>query len=154
MSKIDDLEHDRLIEALTIERSLETAKTPPYGGYGGSHHRWPGYQWSPPQTQNKFDIVYRNKEGKYHRLFGPAYVSTVYDLEIWYKEGEFHCEGGPAIKHKNNVLYYKDGLLHRLDGPAIIEGGGPKQFWIDGRKYSPKEYKKEIERRKRKGKIK
>ncbi len=148
--KDEDQEYGKLIEALTIERTFEEAKTPPFGGYNGGHTKWLGYTWligGPP------DIVFRNKEGKYHRLYGPAYISEKYGVEIWFSEGKYHRVGGPAIRHKNNLLYYQDGLLHRLDGPAIIDGGGPKQYWIEGRKYSIKEYKKEIARRKRKGRL-
>jgi len=148
----EDFGQERLIEALTLDRLLEDAKSPPVGGYTELPH-WHGYTWQPPKASGKFDIVYRNKDGKYHRLFGPAYVSEIYDVEIWFKDGEFHRIDGPAIRHKETFLYYRDGLLHRLDGPAIISRGGPKQFWIEGRKYSPKEYKKEISRRKRKGKL-
>ena len=152
----EDIEQERLFEALTIERSPEPAKAPPFGGFGGSHFRfrWPWHSGCPPLLGNQFDIAYRNKEGEYHRIYGPAYISNIYELEIWYKDGEYHRIDGPAVRHKNNVVYYVEGKLHRLDGAAVIEGGGPKQFWIEGRKYSPKEYKKEISRRKRKGKIK
>jgi hypothetical protein len=143
-----DKSFDALIEALTIKKSFEPAHSPPVGGY---HHkmRWHNWRW----PADGVDIVYRNKEGKAHRIYGPAYISKNYEIEIWYKDGKYHREGGPAIQHKNNLLWYYEGNLHRLDGPAIINGG-PKQFWIEGRKYSPKEYKKEIMRRRRKGLIK
>ena len=141
---------DRLIEALTIERSLEDAISPPYGGYNGGHTRWLGYQWKIKGN----DIVYRNTDGKLHRIFGPAYISENYDVEIWYKNGQYHRIGGPAIRHKQCFLWYEEGKLHRLDGPAVMDPGGPKQFWIAGQRLSPKDYKKEISRRKRKGLIK
>jgi hypothetical protein len=44
--------------------------------------------------------------------------------------------------------------LHRLDGPAVLELGGPKQYWIHGKRMSEKEYKKEIARMRRRGLIK
>jgi hypothetical protein len=143
---------DELYESLTLERVLVGAQSPPYGGYNGNHSTWIGYgyQWN----VHGDDVVYLNKEGKKHRIYGPAYISINYDIEIWYKEGEYHRLDGPAIKHKKSFIWYKEGKLHRLDGPAVIEGGGPKQYWIDGRRLSPKEYKKEIARRKRKGLIK
>lgn len=145
-----DRELDRLFETLSIEKVLVPALTPPPGGYTGRQLKWMGYQWN----AGGHDICYFNGQNQKHRLFGPAYISTIYDIEIWYKEGLYHRLDGPAIRHKNNFLWYKEGRLHRLDGPAVVELGGPKQFWIDGVKYNPKEYKKEIARRHRKGSIK
>jgi hypothetical protein len=141
---------DALFEALTITMEYEPAVSPPYGGFNGNHHWWVGYQWK----ADGHDIVYRNLDGKMHRIYGPAYISTNYDIEIWCKDGEYHREDGPAIKHKKNFVWYKDGVLHNLYGPAVLCPAGPKQYWIEGRKYSPKEYKKEIARRRRKGLIK
>lgn len=141
---------DKLYEALTINHAMEDARSPPQGGWGLCGW-WGGYTW---KCKTGKDIVYRNNEGLMHRVYGPAYVSTVYDVEIWYKDGKYHREDGPAIRHKNNALWYVDGKRHRLDGPAVVQGGGPKEFWIDGQKLPPKEYKKEIERRRRRGLIK
>ncbi len=148
--KNEDTSLDALYEALTIRRELEPAISPPYGGYNGNHYWWAGYQWK----VDGYDTVYRNKEGKMHRTYGPAYISTNYDIEIWYRDGEYHREDGPAIKHKNNLIWYRDGKMHNLHGPAVVTPAGPRQYWIEGRKYSPKEYKKEIARRRRKGLIK
>lgn len=141
---------DALFETLMIEKLFELAKSPPMGGYNSAHILWQGYCW----RVDGHDIAYRNNDNQYHRLYGPAYISKNYDIEIWFKDGEYHRIGGPAIKHKNNFLWYQDGKLHNLNGPAIIDGGGPCQYWIEGRKYSPKEYKKEIARRRRRGLIK
>jgi len=133
---------DRLYEALTLKRVLEPAMSPPCGGYNSSYID--PYRWT---RGNGYDIVYYNIDRKYHRIYGPAYISQIYDIEEWYKDGKRHREGGPAVRHKKNELWFKDGQLHRLDGPAVITGGGPKEYWIDGQKLSPKEYKKEIIRR-------
>lgn len=155
-----DKKLDELYEALSIEKILIEPQSPPIGGYNASYFRWfnPEYRrgfhtgWA--KYKGPSDIAYMNNDGKPHRLFGPSYISTQHDVEIWYKDGVIHREDGPAIRHKCNQVWIKDGLLHRLDGPAIIDLAGPKEFWIEGRKYSPKEYKKEIRRRHRKGLIK
>ena len=154
---MDDNEDGRLFEALTLERLLVPPKTPPFQCYSKYNQRYWNYwgaPWPVHNPGNHYDIEYRNTEGKLHRIYGPAYIGSVYSVEVWYKDGVMHREGGPAYIHNYNMVWFKEGKLHRLDGPAVIEGAGPKQFWIDGVRYSPKEYKKEIARRKRKGSIK
>lgn len=146
---MEDLDRqDELMESLTLDRTLEDAKSPPYGGYIPESSYWYSYSWNKP---GGFDIVYRNKLGMLHRLYGPAYISKIYDTEIWYKEGEFHRVDGPAIRHKTVHVWYYEGKLHRIGGPAITSQGGPKQYWIHGQRLSPKEYKKEMARRQKKG---
>lgn len=148
----DDYEAGRLIEALTISKEREEAICPPYYGYDC---RWGNdYRWHLRNLDGEWDYVYRNKEGNKHRLYGPAYISERYDIEEWFKDGEYHRIDGPAIRHKNNEYWFRDGKKHRLDGPAVITGGGPKQYWIEGQQLSPKEYKKEIARRKKRSLIK
>ena len=145
-----DTRYDELMEALLIEKTLVPAHTPPWwGGFVGEPNWW---HHTYRRIQG-FDTVYLNTEGKKHRLFGPAYISTLYDIEIWFKNDEYHRIGGPAIRHKNTFWWFQEGQPHNLHGPAFI-GGGPYEYWIEGRKYSPKEYKKEINRRYRKGLIK
>lgn len=143
----NDQDLDKLIDELTIELVHIQAKTPPKGGWNHDHKFWSKVRW----TVDGVDIAYYNRDGYLHRLFGPAYISKKYNVKIWYKDGDYHRIGGPAIQHKENFLWYKDGKLHNLDGPAIIDPAGPSQYWIDGQRYSLKEYKKEIIRRKRKG---
>ena len=142
-------ELDRLYEALMIEGKLVDG-TPP--GYFCRGRMWSTWQRWPNGLPK--DIEYRNAEGQLHRIYGPAYISTYYKVEEWYKDGEPHRVNGPARTHKDNKWWYLDGKLHRLDGPAVDAKGYPKQYWIGGQRLSPKEYKKEIERRKRKGLIK
>jgi hypothetical protein len=143
---IDEL--DRLYEALTIEGRLVSANCPGYYCRGSMRGGW--YGWS----TNRQDMEYINAEGKRHRIYGPAYISYNYKIEEWYKDGELHRTGGPARTHKDSCWYYEEGKLHRLDGPAVDAKGHPKEYWIGGQQWSPKNYKKEIERRKRKGLIK
>lgn len=98
------------------------------------------------------DVVYFNNENKIHRIYGPAYISK--NFEMWFKNGILHRENNPAVIHKENKFWFLDGKLHRLDGPAIIDPCGPRRYFINGQELPPKEYKKEINRRKRKGLIK
>lgn len=152
---MDDNE-DRLYEALLIHKEISEPLTPIFCGYGPIPDYWNyfGRPWPAQNPGSHYDITYTNAEGMKHRIYGPAYISTKYKIEAWYKEGELHRVGGPAYIHKNNMVWFYEGKPHRLDGPAVVEYGGPKQFWIYGVRYSPKEYKKEIARRRRKGLIK
>jgi hypothetical protein len=61
---------------------------------------------------NKF---WKNKEGKLHRLDGPA---------ILYVDGR--------------KQWYKNGLRHRLDGPAV-EAVSYKDWWKNGMKFPDKD---------------
>lgn len=147
---------DRLYEELTLNRDMCEPLAPLFDGYGPIPQYWNYYRHQYPVRDpgNHYDIVYTNGEGKKHRIYGPAYVSSKFNIEAWYKEGRLHRVGGPAYMHNRNMVWFYEGILHRLDGPAVIEMGGPKQYWIMGQRLSPKEYKKEIARRKRKGSIK
>ena len=150
MSDIDEAQ-DALFEALTIDRQFQDPVRPHYYTRGKLWQDWWGGAFGPK------DVVYfkageENPRKKVmHRIYGPAYVSQKYDIEAWYKDGKFHRIGGPAYRHKNNYVWFKDGELHRLDGPAVNVAGHPKEYWIGGQQLSPKEYRKEIERRNRKG---
>jgi hypothetical protein len=142
-----NFEHEKLIEQLTLDVNMEPALMVPY---------WDGVEyifingWH--THDGKLDRVYRNKEGKLHRLYGPAYLNRTYNVEMWFKDGVLHRgDGGPAITHNQNKYWYFEGKYHRLDGSAIVTGGTPPRYYIHGQKLSPKEYKKEIARRKRKG---
>lgn len=150
-TEVDEL--DRLYEALMIEGKLVDCQTPNVFWRNRFFSLWARWPLNFPDSFPK-DMEYRNTEGRLHRIYGPAYVSTHYKVEEWYKDGELHRVNGPARTHKDSKWYYVDGKLHRLDGPAVDAKGHPKQYWIGGQKLSPKEYKKEIERRKRKGLIK
>ena len=145
---------DALFEALTIDRQFSNPWRPHYYVRGKLWEDWWG-----PGHHGAQDIIYckPNTEGNkriLHRIYGPAHISKKYDCEGWYQDGERHRNDGPAYRHKKSKFWYLDGKLHRLDGPAVDATGHPKEYWINGQRWSPKEYKKEIERRKRKGLIK
>ena len=144
----DDSSLDRLYESLTLDPIYVPCNMPPHYCRGRVWDMWWG------KANGKDDVVYKNAEEKLHRIYGPAYISITYKYEMWYLNGDMHRVGAPALKHKNLELWYLSGKLHRLDGPAVSGNGIPKEYWIGGQKLSPKFYKKEIERRKRKGLIK
>lgn len=147
MNDTDEL--DALYDALTSTVEHVTHTVAPeirdgvhYSGWGYYHHKRTGT-----------DIAYRNKNGELHRLSGPAYIGLVYNFEMWFKNAKLHRLDGPAITTVDSKYWFVDDKLHRLDGPAVIKKAGPVEYWINGQKLSPREYKKEIDRRKRKGLI-
>jgi hypothetical protein len=143
---------DVLFETLTLNRDCGIGEGALYGGYGGRHAIHPGWShgWGPQARKE----VWTNHKGQKHRLYGPAVTVKSHQLVEWYKEDILHRIGGPARVHGSSMYWFKEGKLHNLEGPAVIDAAGPKQYWIDGVKYSPKSYKWEIARRKRKGLIK
>lgn len=145
-------ELDKLYEALINKCVLINNFSIPHGGWlPRDFSPRGGWSWG---RDNKTAKVYRNADGKYHRLYGPAIICEDYAIELWYKDGVFHREDGPAVTHKDTSYWVFNGLLHCLSGPAVISPVLPKTYWINGQQLSPKEYKKEINRRKRKGLIK
>jgi hypothetical protein len=55
------------------------------------------------------------------------------------KDGEFHRLDGPAIEWPNgDKQWWKKRNLHRSDGPAIEEGGY-KAWWKNGVKFPDKD---------------
>lgn len=155
MDSSDDL--DRLYEELTLERVLDDPNMPLFTCFTHYDQRW--WNWYggayavPRQWNPKFKklICYKNNEGQLHKVSGPAYINDLYDEEAWYFNGELHRDGNWAYRHKGNFVWFKHGKLHNLEGPAVVEMAGPLQYWIDGVRYSRKQYKWEIKRRQRKG---
>lgn len=76
--------------------------------------------------------------------------------EEWYKDGKLHRENGPAVIVNNRNWYlndkitlkcegqikywYQHGKLHRNNGPAIIYPNGQEEYYIEGKKYTKKEF--------------
>jgi len=87
-------------------------------------------------TENKEAKVYLYEEiwcrdGKEHRVGGPAYIrykkDGIIDVEEYYVDGKLHREKGPAIIEYAfddgavyTEWYYQDGEAHRDNGPARI----------------------------------
>jgi len=151
MSKEDTRDIDRFYEALTENKQYVHHRGPPtLSRYGKTVQS----NWYCAYRKTGQDIEYRNAEGELHRIYGPAYIGVAYKFEEWYKDGEYHREGGPAVTTTDAQYWFYEGNFHRLDGPAVVKKGHPKLFFIHGQKLSPKEYKKEIDRRRRRGLIK
>jgi hypothetical protein len=73
--------------------------------------------------------IWRNKEGEFHRLDGPA-IEGVDGRKEWYQNGELHRLDGPAQEFScGDKYWYKHGERHRLDGPAAELYYGEK-IWI------------------------
>ena len=147
---------DALFEELTLIREEVWPESVDFTSFSGDLKNWSWYggafplppAWNP---KNLRDIIYYNKKGERHKTSGPAYISKLYDIEIWYKNGLMHREGAPAYRHRSNFVWFKEGRPHNLEGPAVVERGGPLQYWIDGVKYTRKQYKWEIARRRHRG---
>ena len=88
-------------------------------------------------------VRYHNKDGKLHRLDGPALERRNGSKE-WYQNGEYHRLDGPALERSNGYKeWYQNGKLHRLDGPAYEGSDGYKEWYIEGKYYrTEKEWKK------------
>ncbi len=156
MSKENTDGVDELWETLTLEKEFVNNKAAP-----SYISRW-RYRWYREDSyfedtywchykRHEKDIEYRNREGKLHRLYGPAYIGVAYKFEEWFKDGVRHRIGGPAVSTSDGQYWIVEGRLHRIDGPAVIKKGHPKEYWIHGHKVSTKEFKKESERRIRRG---
>jgi hypothetical protein len=77
------------------------------------------------------------KNGKYHRLDGPAVIRHVSGEEVWYKNGKLHRINGPSYKRKDGRKeWHINDKLHRLDGPAIITKDGKVEYWINNEQVS------------------
>jgi hypothetical protein len=77
------------------------------------------------------------KEGKLHRLDGPA-ITYADGIQEWYKEGKLHRLAGPAIIYANGGQYwYVEGKRHRLDGPAVIYVSGTEHWYVEGKLVDP-----------------
>ena len=80
------------------------------------------------------------------------YKVFVYDdRTVWKNQNdELHRENGPAIEWNDGTKSYcKDGLIHRLDGPAIEYPDGYKQYWIEGKRYTEKDFLTTIKKMKK-----
>jgi hypothetical protein len=72
------------------------------------------------------------KDGKYHRLDGPA-IELANGSKYWYIDGQCHRADGPAIEFADGrKVWCVDGKCHRVDGPAIEYVDGYKEWHING----------------------
>jgi hypothetical protein len=73
--------------------------------------------------------IWKNKEGRYHRLNDKPAVEYFDGAKVWYINGKIHRENDkPAfIKPDGTKFWFINGKLHRENNKPAIE-------WINGRK--------------------
>lgn len=105
-------------------------------------------------SNGSIEKIPRFKNGKLHRLDGPAHISTDASIKEWYFEGNLHRDDGPATEtntanfwyqhneiHRVNrpaveyadgcMMWYQNDKLHRLDGPAIYRPNERCSWYVD-----------------------
>lgn len=78
--------------------------------------------------------VWRNEDGQFHRLDGPAIIWEDESTE-WLVNDLRHRTDGPAIEFKHVKEWWVDGSRHRTDGPAVLFTNGHKEWWINGKRH-------------------
>ena len=77
-----------------------------------------------------------NKEGKYHRLDGPA-IEYADGYKAWFQKGKRHRLDGPAREWSDGSKeWWVEGKKHRIDGPAMEYYNNSKEWYIEGNYYS------------------
>jgi hypothetical protein len=67
------------------------------------------------------------------------------------KNGKLHREDGPAMEFANGEKrWYLNWKLHRENGPAIEWIDGSKYWYLNGIHYSEQDWKREVEKPKKK----
>jgi len=90
-------------------------------------------------------IVYRNKDGRLHRLDGPA-IEYANGHKEWLVNDERHRLDGPAVESAGGDRYwYENDKMHRLDGPAIQYANGRKSWYIYGIEYSEEDFNRRVQ---------
>jgi hypothetical protein len=83
--------------------------------------------------------TWMNKNGKLHRLDGPA-IECTDGIKYWYQNGLRHRLDGPAIEFTNGGKeWWVNGVIHREDGPAFIFSSGRKSWYLNDVRYITKE---------------
>jgi hypothetical protein len=58
--------------------------------------------------------------------------------QLWIKEGKHHRLDGPAVTYaKGTQEWFKEGKYHRLAGPAVTYPNGDQYWYIDGIEVDP-----------------
>ena len=83
--------------------------------------------------------IWRNKNGEFHRLDGPA-IEYSSGTKEWWQNGKLHRLDGPAIEYPSGYkVWYKNAVLHRIDGPAKEFSNGKKSWYKNGRRFKNKD---------------
>lgn len=93
-------------------------------------------------------IIWSDSKGHNHRLDGPAIIRPD-GAKFWYKNGKRHRIGGPACYGYDGEgeRWYRNGHLHRTDGPAINFNDGKTSWYIAGRHIETYKHLQELTRR-------
>ena len=71
-------------------------------------------------------------------------IDTYGDTYYYNSKNQHHRKNGPAVITRYYNLWYKNGIIHREDGPAVEWHHGSKEFYLDGKQYSEREYLRRI----------
>jgi hypothetical protein len=83
----------------------------------------------------KREAFYWYKEGKLHRIDGPA-IEYKNGTKFWYLKGLRHREDGPAVEYSDGRKeWFQNGIRHRIDGPAIEYSDVGKGWYIEGEEF-------------------
>ena len=83
------------------------------------------------EIDNDGTQYWRNSRGQFHRIDGPAYISTD-GVHAWWTNGQRHRIDGPAVIHADvSQHWYVNGRRHRIDGPAVIHADGGQEWVIN-----------------------
>lgn len=98
---------------------------------------------------------YMKSKKKLHRTDGPAYMSTQpgEKFEWWYKDGKLHRIGGPAKTGQYmSDEWWVNGKRHRTDGPAVtpikeypISKWNSERFYVNGKEITREEFEKHFD---------
>ncbi len=89
-------------------------------------------------------IVYKNKQGKYHREDGPA-IEHNNGTKSWFINGKRHRGDGPAREWSIGTKeWWINGKLHREDGPAIEYASGDKSWFLNDIDYTEEQWSQEV----------
>jgi len=77
----------------------------------------------------------------YKELIDENAIFTPDGYISWELDGKLHRLGAPAVIAPNGTWQWRrNGVLHRIDGPAIIMADGSKEYWVDGRHMTKKQF--------------
>ncbi len=78
------------------------------------------------------ETCWRNTDGNFHRIGGPAIVNKSLGYSYWYQHGKLHRTDGPAVvlsgEDGRNEWWY-EGQRHRTNGPALVYNNGYRTEW-------------------------
>jgi hypothetical protein len=83
--------------------------------------------------------IWKNKNGEFHRLDGPA-IEYSSGTKEWWQNGKVHRLDGHAIESADGRKWWcQNDLYHRVDGPAVIARGGAKAWYLNGYMFKNKQ---------------